>query len=69
MQGMRHIESVQCDLPRLNDHKKSQNYFHQHGLKVFTDMQLWILVYSSTNQGASFPLHVWASERLLKGSY
>lgn len=68
MQGMRHTESVQCDLPRLSDHKKSQNDFHQHGPKVFTDVQLWILVYSSFNQGTSFPLRLWASERLLKGS-
>lgn len=32
-------------------------------------MQLWILVYSSLNQGAGFPLCLGASEKLLKGSY
>ena len=61
--------NVQCDLPRLNDHKKSQTSFHQYGLKASRDMQLWILVYSSLNQGASSSLLLQASERLLKGSH
>lgn len=36
--------------------------FHQYGLKVFQDAQLWIFIYSS------FPLCFWAAERLLKVS-
>lgn len=46
--------------------QEKSKLFHQHGLKVFQDAQLWILVYRSLNQSASFPLHFWASERLLK---